>query len=133
MDLEDLGHPELGRTFLAAYEEHSGQVPPTSLVHHDIACRARLAVERGWTLLRSDVVRTQSADPAGPMHDDAETTDAVYATLLESVLIAAPGHHAGPEPDRRPGAGRADPSALTCPVDRSPLESRDAHRPPPGR
>ena len=136
MDLEDLGHPELGRAFLAAYEEHSGQVQPASLLHHYTAYRALvrckvtclrweqgdtvsrrhaqrlaalavrhldaaqvrlvlvgglpgtgkstlaagLADERGWTLLRSDVVRKQTA--SGPVLYDADATDAVYGTLL---------------------------------------------------
>lgn len=142
MDLEDLGHPELGRAFLAAYEEHSGQVHPASLLHHYTAYRAlvrckvtclrweqgdaasrrhaqrlaalavrhldaaqvrlvlvgglpgtgkstlaaRLADERGWTLLRSDMVRKQGT--SGPVRYDADTTDAVYGTLLRRARTA---------------------------------------------
>ncbi len=63
MDLEDLGHPALGRQFLAAYEEHSGQVQPASLVHHYTAYRA---------LVRSKVaaLRWEQGDAASRDHSD---------------------------------------------------------------
>ncbi len=42
MDLERLGRPDLGRSFLEAYGEHRGDVWPTSLADHHIAYRAQV-------------------------------------------------------------------------------------------
>jgi uncharacterized protein len=42
MDLERLGHPELGQRFLAWYEEHSGDPQPRGLTHHYLAYRAHV-------------------------------------------------------------------------------------------
>lgn len=42
MDLERLGHPDLGRRFLAWYGEFSGDRHPDSLTHHYLAYRAHV-------------------------------------------------------------------------------------------
>jgi hypothetical protein len=42
MDLERLGHPELGERFLAAYREHAADTWPASLAHHYVAYRAQV-------------------------------------------------------------------------------------------
>ena len=42
MDLADLGRPDLGEAFLAAYEEFSGQSQPASLTQHYTAYRAQV-------------------------------------------------------------------------------------------
>ncbi len=42
MDLLDRGHPELAASFLAQYEEFSGQYQPTSLTRHYLAYRAQV-------------------------------------------------------------------------------------------
>ena len=42
MDLMDRGHPELAESFLAQYEEFSGQYQPTSLTGHYLAYRAQV-------------------------------------------------------------------------------------------
>jgi aminoglycoside phosphotransferase family enzyme/predicted kinase len=42
MDLERLGHPELGQRFLDLYLEHSGDAWPASLAHHQVAYRAQV-------------------------------------------------------------------------------------------
>ncbi len=138
MDLEDLGRPDLGVSFLSAYEEFSGQVQPSSLASHYIAYRALvrskvaclrwaqgdrasleqarqlaelclrhlelaqtrlvlvgglpgtgkstvaigLADARGWTVLRSDVLREQGLGPGQSARYDAASRGAVYTELL---------------------------------------------------
>jgi uncharacterized protein len=42
MDLERLGHPELGQRFLGWYEECSGDPQPRGLTHHYLAYRAHV-------------------------------------------------------------------------------------------
>ena len=42
MDLEHLGHPELGAHFLRAYRSHADDTWPASLEHHHIAYRAQV-------------------------------------------------------------------------------------------
>ena len=42
MDLERLGHPELGARFLQAYRTHADDTWPASLEHHHIAYRAQV-------------------------------------------------------------------------------------------
>jgi hypothetical protein len=42
MDLERLGHPELGERFLRAYREHADDTWPASLEHHHVAYRAQV-------------------------------------------------------------------------------------------
>ncbi len=42
MDLERLGHPELGERFLRAYRTHADDTWPASLEHHHIAYRAQV-------------------------------------------------------------------------------------------
>jgi uncharacterized protein len=42
MDLERLGHPELGARFLHAYRSHADDTWPTSLQHHHVAYRAQV-------------------------------------------------------------------------------------------
>jgi uncharacterized protein len=42
MDLERLGHPELGAAFLRAYRQHADDAWPASLEHHHIAYRAQV-------------------------------------------------------------------------------------------
>jgi aminoglycoside phosphotransferase family enzyme/predicted kinase len=42
MDLERLGHPELGARFLRAYREHADDGWPASLEHHHVAYRAQV-------------------------------------------------------------------------------------------
>lgn len=51
MDLERLGHPELGRRFLELHREHSADAWPDSLAHHYIAYRAHVRAKVG--LLRA--------------------------------------------------------------------------------
>ena len=47
MDLERLGHPELGDRFLAAYREHADDAWPASLAHHHVAYRAQVRAKVG--------------------------------------------------------------------------------------
>jgi aminoglycoside phosphotransferase family enzyme/predicted kinase len=42
MDLERLGHPELGEHFLRSYREHADDTWPASLQHHHVAYRAHV-------------------------------------------------------------------------------------------
>lgn len=47
MDLERLGHPELGEQFLRAYRTHADDAWPASLEHHHIAYRAQVRAKVG--------------------------------------------------------------------------------------
>ena len=62
MDLERLGRPELGRVFLDAYREESGDRWPESLAHHHIAYRAQVRAK--VTAIRAGQGHEGSAEEA---------------------------------------------------------------------
>jgi aminoglycoside phosphotransferase family enzyme/predicted kinase len=57
MDLERLGHPELGGRFLRAYAEHADDTWPPSLAHHHVAYRAQVRAKVA-------AIRAHQGDPA---------------------------------------------------------------------
>jgi aminoglycoside phosphotransferase family enzyme/predicted kinase len=67
MDLERLGHPELGRVFLDHYLELSGDRWPASLEHHHIAYRAHVRAK--VACLRAEQGDRRAADDARALHD----------------------------------------------------------------
>ncbi|MDT7552839.1 MAG: uncharacterized protein QOI16_1375 [Pseudonocardiales bacterium] len=63
MDLERLGHAELGTIFLDVYAEFSGDPAPASLRHHYIAYRALLRAKVGHACATTRPVRTPMPRP----------------------------------------------------------------------
>ena len=67
MDLERLGRPDLGRYFLDAYREHTGDVWPPSLAHHHIAYRAQVRAK--VSAIRAGQGQLQAAPEARSLLD----------------------------------------------------------------
>ena len=66
MDLERLGHPDLGQRFLAWYEEFSGDRHPASLTHHYLAYRAHVRAK--VAAVRHSQGDTTTAEKARRLH-----------------------------------------------------------------
>ncbi len=67
MDLEHLGHPELGARFLQAYRTHADDTWPASLEHHHIAYRAQVRAK--VTAIRAGQGDPDSTDEARRLLD----------------------------------------------------------------
>lgn len=86
MDLQDRGHPELAESFLAQYEEFSGQYQPTSLTRHYVAYRAQ--VRSKVTCLRWEQ-GDESARPAA-QRLAALALSQLEAAAVRLVLVGGP-------------------------------------------
>ncbi len=82
MDLERLGHPELGKQFLDGYTEFSGGPAPESLVHHYIAYRALVRMK--VACLRSE---QESADGVEQAREEAERYARLSLRHLEQAAV----------------------------------------------
>ena len=69
MDLERLGHPELGAQFLDRYRELSGDAWPSSLAHHHIAYRAHVRAK--VACLRAEQGDPNAVQQARALHRQA--------------------------------------------------------------
>lgn len=83
MDLERLGRPDLGWMFLDAYRQHSADVWPRSLAHHQIAYRAQVRA-------KVRAIRAQQGD--ADAHHEAVglleiATDHLEAARVRLVLV----------------------------------------------
>lgn len=101
MDLERLGRPDLGQHFLDAYQEHTGDAWPPSLVHHHVAYRAQVRAKVA-------AIRAAQGDPSA-LHEARRLLQSAEAHLNaarvrlvlvgglpgtgKSTLAAGIGHH----------------------------------------
>jgi aminoglycoside phosphotransferase family enzyme/predicted kinase len=78
MDLERLGHPELGTSFLAWYAEYSGDPAPPSLMHHYVAYRA---------FVRAKVACLRAGQGDRASRDEARALALLARTHLEADTV----------------------------------------------
>jgi hypothetical protein len=80
MDLQRLGHPDLGRTFLHAYCEFSGEHHPGSLAHLYVAQRA---------LVRAKVTALRNRQEGGHDHEVVDLLDLAVDHLRRTQMRVA--------------------------------------------